>query len=101
MRPCRLPNVPQFMASLRERDAVAALALEFAILTAARSGEVLGARWAEIDFDNAIWTVPATRMKGGRVHRVPLSRRALVILKNSIRRELANLFSQGNGRASH
>ena len=74
-------DVPQFMASLRERDAVAALALEFAILTAARSGEVLGARWAEIDFENAIWTVPAARMKGGRMHRVPLSRRALVILK--------------------
>ncbi len=74
-------DVPQFMASLQKRDAVAALALEFVILTAARSGEALGARWAEIDFQNAIWTVPAARMKGGRTHRVPLSRRALVILK--------------------
>jgi integrase len=74
-------EVSQFMASLRKRDAVAALTLEFSILTAARSGEVLGARWAEIDFQNAIWTVPAARMKGGRTHRVPLSRRALVILK--------------------
>ena len=73
-------KVPQFMASLRERDAVAAMALEFAILTAARSGEVLGARWAEIDFQNAIWTVPANRMKGSRPHRVSLSRRAIAIL---------------------
>lgn len=74
-------DVPQFVARLRKREAVAALALEFAILTAARSGEVLGARWAEIDFQNAIWTVPAARMKGSRIHRVPLPRRALVILK--------------------
>ena len=74
-------DVPQFMASLQKRDAVTALALEFVILTAARSGEALGARWAEIDFQNAIWTVPAARMKGGRIHRVPLSRRALVIIK--------------------
>jgi integrase len=63
-------DVPQFVASLRKREAVAALALEFAILTAARSGEVLGARWVEIDFENAIWTVLASRMKGGRMHRV-------------------------------
>ena len=74
-------DVPQFMASLQKRDVVTALALEFVILTAARSGEALGARWAEIDFQNAIWTVPAARMKGGRIHRVPLSRRALVIIK--------------------
>ena len=74
-------DVPQFMASLQKRDVVTALALEFVILTAARSGEALGARWAEIDFQNATWTVPAARMKGGRIHRVPLSRRALVIIK--------------------
>ena len=74
-------DVPQFMVSLQKRDAVTALALEFVILTAARSGEALGARWAEIDFQNAIWTVPAARMKAGRTHRVPLSRRALVIIK--------------------
>jgi integrase len=74
-------EVPDFMGRLRERDAVAARALEFTILTAARSGEVLGARWEEIDFERAVWTVPATRMKGGREHRVPLSSRALAILK--------------------
>jgi integrase len=55
--------------------------LEFAILTAARSGEVLGARWEEFDLDRAVWTLPARRMKAGREHRVPLSARALRILK--------------------
>ncbi len=74
-------DVPQFVASLRQRDAMAALALEFTILTAARSGEVLGARWNEIDLATKIWTVPATRMKAGRAHRVPLSDRALAILE--------------------
>jgi integrase len=72
-------KVPGFMADLRSRRATAALALEFAILTAARSGEVLGARWDEFDLDDAAWTVPAERMKAGREHRVPLSRRALKI----------------------
>ena len=57
------------------------MALEFLILTAARSAEVLGARWAEIDRDAKVWTVPATRMKAGREHRVPLSSRALAILE--------------------
>jgi integrase len=73
-------EVPAFMSALRERKAMAALALEFLILTAARTGEVLGARWAEFDFEAKIWTVPATRMKAGREHRVPLSGRALAIL---------------------
>jgi integrase len=77
----RYADVPSFMADLQSRQAGAALALEFAILTAARSGEVLGARWEEFDLDNAVWTVPAERMKGGREHRVPLSRRALKIVK--------------------
>ncbi|PZR82018.1 MAG: hypothetical protein DLM68_16630 [Hyphomicrobiales bacterium] len=60
---------------------MAALALEFLILTAARSGEVLGARWAEIDLAAKVWTVPAARMKAAREHRVPLSDRALAILE--------------------
>ena len=55
-------------------------ALEFAILTACRSGEVLGARWEEIDLDKAVWTIPASRMKAGKEHRVPLSARAVAIL---------------------
>lgn len=74
-------HVPPFLAQLRQRDSVAALALEFAILTAARSGEVLGAKWSEIDLETKIWTVPATRMKAGRAHRVPLSSRAISVLK--------------------
>jgi integrase len=73
--------LPAFMSDLRARQAIAALALEFAILTAARSGEVLGARWDEFDLDRADWTIPATRMKAGREHRVPLSPRALKIVK--------------------
>jgi integrase len=73
-------DVRAFVAELRKRDAVAALALEFAILTAARSGEVLGARWREIDSDARIWTIPPERMKAAREHRIPLSKRAVAIL---------------------
>jgi integrase len=72
-------SLPAFMASLKTRGATAARALEFIVLTAARSGEALGARWNEFDLERAVWTVPASRMKGGREHRVPLSRRALEI----------------------
>jgi integrase len=74
-------DVPAFISDLQPREATAALALEFTILTAARRGEVLGARWDEFDFERAIWTVPAHRMKAGREHRVPLSGRALAIVK--------------------
>lgn len=74
-------DVPAFMVDLQSRQATAALAVEFAILTAARSGEVLGAKWTEFDLDRGVWAVPAERMKAGREHRVPLSRRALKILK--------------------
>jgi integrase len=74
-------DLPAFMASLREREGIAPRALEFAILTAARSGEVLGARWDEVNLDAGQWIVPATRMKAGREHRVPLSARAVEILR--------------------
>jgi integrase len=74
-------DVPAFVARLRERAATAALALEFAILTGARSGEVLGARWPEMDLNAKVWTIPPERMKAAREHRVPLSERALVMLK--------------------
>jgi integrase len=74
-------ELPSFMSDLQARQATAAQALEFSILTVGRSGEVLGARWEEFDLDRAIWTVPAARMKAGREHRVPLSRRALKIVK--------------------
>lgn len=74
-------ELPAFMADLKGREALAAKALQFAILTATRSGEVLGASWAEIDLDGAIWTIPADRMKAAKEHRVPLSARAVEILK--------------------
>jgi integrase len=74
-------DVPGFMVDLRAREAVGAIAFEFAILTAARSGEVLRARWEEMDLDRGVWTCPAQRMKAGRVHRVPLSARALEIVR--------------------
>jgi integrase len=74
-------DVAAFIAQLRKREAASALALELCILTAARSGEILGMRWAEIDLDKKVWTVPANRMKAGREHRVPLSARAVAILR--------------------
>jgi integrase len=73
-------EVPAFIARLREREAVSALALEFTILTAARTGEVFGATWGEIDLEARLWTVPAARMKAGRIHRVPLTDRCMEIL---------------------
>lgn len=74
-------KVPTFLAKVRQRDAVAALAIEFKVLTAARSGEVLGALWTEVDLDEKVWTIPAARMKAGRLHRVPLSPAAVAILR--------------------
>jgi integrase len=74
-------ELPAFLVELRGREGVGARALEFAILTAARAGEVLGMCWKEINLAEAIWTVPATRMKAGKEHRVPLSGRAVAILQ--------------------
>ena len=74
-------EIPAFMARLREMDFISARALEFTILTAVRTSETIGATWAEIDFDAEVWTIPADRIKAGREHRVPLSGRALEILK--------------------
>jgi integrase len=74
-------DVPHVVRALRERDGVAARALEFLALTAARSGEVRGATWSEIDLKARTWTVPAARMKSGRVHRVPLAPAAVQLLK--------------------
>jgi integrase len=78
-------DVPSFVGRLRNLEGVAPRALEFAILTAARSGETLGARWEEIDLQSELWTVPAARMKAGKEHRVPLSDRAAGILKDLYR----------------
>ncbi len=75
------PELPDFMKELRKQEGVAARALEFAILAAARTGEVIGARWVEIDLAAKLWTVPAGRMKAGKEHRVPLSARAIAILE--------------------
>jgi len=69
-----------FMVELRLRKGALAAALEFLILTVARTSEVINARWAEIDWTARVWTIPASRMKGGREHRIPLSAEALAIL---------------------
>lgn len=75
------PTLPTFMTELAKREGVAARALEFTVLTAARTGEATGARWSEMDLESAIWTIPADRMKARRDHRVPLSARAVELLK--------------------
>lgn len=72
--------IGSFMRALRAREGLAARALEFLILTAARSGEVRGATWSEINLATAVWTVPAKRMKAGQEHRVPLSSAAMTLL---------------------
>ena len=84
-------ELPGFWATLKEREGVATRALEFLILTAARSGEVLGATWDEIDLKTKVWTISASRMKGGRAHRVPLADPALKIL-DALPREDGNPF---------
>ena len=89
--------IPAFMAKLRERNATAALALEFVILTATRTSEVLGATWVEVDLDKAIWTVPASRMKAGKEHRIPLSPRAVEILEAVKPLGKASLFPADKG----
>ena len=89
--------IPAFMGKLRERDEMAALALEFVILTATRTSEVLGATWAEVDLDKAVWTIPASRMKAGKEHRIPLSPRAVEILEAMKPLKSANLFPSDKG----
>jgi integrase len=89
-------ELPAFLAELRKQEGTPARALEFAILTAARTGEVLGARWDEIDEGAKVWTVPASRMKAGHEHRVPLSPAALALVKRvKASRESAHVFAGG------
>jgi integrase len=76
-------NVASFMATLEAQDGVGAMAFRFAVLTAGRTAEVLGARWSEIDLPGAVWTIPAARMKAGQEHRVPLSEAALGVLQQA------------------
>ncbi|KQW80778.1 tyrosine-type recombinase/integrase [Brevundimonas sp. Root1279] len=75
-------EVPAFVQDLRGKEATAALALEFIILTATRSGEVRGATWSEVDFEAAVWTIPASRMKAGKEHRVPLTPAMVALLES-------------------
>jgi integrase len=75
------PEIGAFIRELRRQEGIAARALEFAILTAARKGEVIGARWEEIDLGAKTWTIPGERMKAGKEHRVPLSEAALTIVR--------------------
>jgi integrase len=91
-------ELPAFMAELRQREFVSARALEYTILTAARTGEVIGATWSEIDMKAKTWTIPAERMKAGKEHRVPLSDRALAILA-ALPREEGNDFVLIGGKA--
>lgn len=91
-------DAPGFMVALRARSALAARCLEFTILTAARSGEALGATWAEIDMERKLWTVSAERMKAGSAHVVPLSPAALALLesmKPTLRRPTDLVFAVG------
>jgi integrase len=74
-------DVPALIQQLRDDGYIAAIALEFCILTASRSNEVFGARWVEIDMAGRTWVIPAERMKAGREHRVPLCTRAMEILE--------------------
>lgn len=74
-------QIGSFMKELREGSGVSPRALEFAILTAARSGEIRGAEWSEIDLEGKTWTIPASRMKAAKEHRVPLSDAAVALLK--------------------
>jgi integrase len=81
-------DMPAFMAALRVQDGIAARALELTALTAARTGDTIGAAWDEVSLSEKVWTVPAERMKAGKEHRVPLSGRALAILGEAQRARL-------------
>ena len=90
------PEIAAFVSALRQQEGVSARALEFAILTAARTGEVIGARWGEINLAENLWTIPAHRMKAGKEHRVPLSPPALAIVEDLAKvRESDFVFAGG------
>jgi integrase len=93
-------EMPVFMAALKTRDATAARALEFAIFTAARTGEVIGAKWNEIDLGGRVWIIPAERMKAGQEHRVPLSDHALEVLKHMRKVQQNDHVFPGDRRAT-
>ena len=89
------PDLPAFVAKLSENDAMSAKALMFTILTAARTGEALGARWSEIDFESKVWRVPSERMKMRREHTVPLSDGAMSILETLYPNRKSDLVFHG------
>lgn len=89
-------DLPAFVTELRARQSFAALALELCILTATRSSETLNAEWSEFDLDKAVWTIPAARMKAGIAHRVPLTGRALDILRSLPRPESGGYVFPGS-----
>jgi integrase len=94
-------ELPAFMARLRMRNGVSAKALEFTILCASRTSEVLGMTRSELDLDAGLWTIPAERMKAGREHVVPLSHRALELLRHSLAMgtpQFGHVFINGNGK---
>jgi integrase len=91
-------EVPAFIGKLREVESIHALALEFLILTAGRAGEVLGATWNEIDFGAQVWTIPASRMKAGLLHRAPLSARAMEIVERMAEIRTGDLVFAGQRR---
>lgn len=90
-------RIGEFMAAIKLREGASARAIELAILTACRSGEVRGARWSEIDLERRIWTIPASRMKAKREHDVPLSSAAIMLLK-SIPKNEDIIFTGKNGQ---
>lgn len=90
-------ELPAFMGALRQVDTIGARALEFTILTAARSGEVRGAVWDEVDLEAKLWTIPAERMKAGKIHRVPLSDRAVEVLQEMKSKKLNDFLFPGAG----
>ena len=92
-------ELPDFMERLGKKNSVSARALEFAILTAARTGEVIGAKWSEIDLKAGVWTVPAERMKGSKEHQVPLSKRAIAILGDLPREKAGYVFPGAKAKA--
>ncbi len=94
-------DLPAFMQDLRTRDGIAAAAMEFLILTAARTGEVLGATWDEFDLRKSVWTIPGERMKGGKEHQVPLSAPAVAVLERMSNLQTGEFvfFGQSSGRS--
>ncbi|MEM8540553.1 MAG: integrase arm-type DNA-binding domain-containing protein [Pseudomonadota bacterium] len=91
-------DVPDFIIRLRNHEALAARALEIVILTACRTGEVLGARWSEIDLDAALWTIPANRMKAGAEHVIPLTEPTQAILGQLFETRTSDLVFEGQKR---